>query len=133
MQGVVKSATDDASLVLASDVYGNEPLRQVSFLEAICKRPGNYTFQSTFIEVIAFLEGFYMGIERRVKVDEPGEWSAFRGWAREKSNDSTGGGWVERIRSECATEQAALERLIEWFREFKSQAATGKNSDRDSA
>ena len=54
-------------------------MKPVSFSEAVLLRPGMYTLNGGFGEVIAFLEGYYSGVAKGAPYAPPvTEWEAFR-------------------------------------------------------
>jgi hypothetical protein len=55
--------------------------RHVGFMESVLRRPAMYTLGGTFLEVLAFLEGYHGGLSRVVPYAPPVVgWESFRKW-----------------------------------------------------
>ena len=69
-------------------------VRQLSFVEAVCKRPKMYTLTGTIEEVITFLHGFYSGlcthsVDQRTTQKADKEWFLFLEWHDGQKNKNT--------------------------------------------
>ena len=63
--------------------------KHLTFVESVLRRPTMYTFNGTFEEVTAFLEGYYSGLSLGIRPGSPGErksedWWEFVHWLEER-------------------------------------------------
>ena len=59
--------------------------RGITLTEAVIRRPGMYTVNGSFAEVLCFLEGYYSGVAKGNYSAPPVvEWSDFRHWLAQR-------------------------------------------------
>lgn len=107
-------------------------LRIATLVDGACRHPQWYTLDGTFAEAVAFLHGYYMALERCSGEQEQKlvtEWFGFCRWLMEKlgvtipervEEVTPGIFFLDHLRRDCRDDQAALERLDDWWAEYWS-------------
>jgi hypothetical protein len=96
------------------------PIQPVTFSEAVLLRPEMYTPGGTFVEAIAFLEGYYSGMAKTNPYAAPVvEWEDFRRWlANQLSVDTSEvlGRFVACYGQDQAARKNLLDRLSDFYK-----------------
>lgn len=71
--------------MLEKTTMGNDP-RDVSFIEAVFRRPKMYTIDGSFEEMVAFLEGYFSGLAKSQSPLRLNAWGEFQVWLSAKYN-----------------------------------------------
>jgi hypothetical protein len=101
------------------DDHGNSPIQPISMLEAICKRPDNYTPHGSFDEVVSVISGICIAlhIERKQMV----RILQFDQWLKQQVALEMHP-WSTMIRRESTDDVSALKKLVEYFRAFETES-----------
>ena len=97
--------------------------RRLSFPECVLLRPKMYTINGTFVEIAAFLTGYYSGKAHSVHRLPVVEWSIFQCWLKGKLSEEFKGKIghnpaFDHMDSLYPEEVMAREKLKAWLEEF---------------
>jgi hypothetical protein len=93
--------------------------REISWIEAVLRRPRMYTISGTVLEVYAFIDGYISGLARSNYADpRVDEWNEFCTWLSQATETSRPHA-ILRILAEAGGDEAAFVRLIDHYRNFQ--------------
>lgn len=91
--------------------------RDVSFIEAVFRRPKMYTIDGSFEELIAFLEGYYSGMAKNQNAMPLNVWGEFQTWLSTRHNIQSSE-IFKSIRDEHCDDRVRAENFLIALKEF---------------
>jgi hypothetical protein len=116
-------------------------LPEVSFIEAVCRRPRMYTATGTLEEVFCFLNGFYSGMithtgDQRAIAQAERDWFAFLEFANPANPISPNRDWLTLYRSlhqAHVEDAAAFAQILGWVDDYRLMRQHARASDNPAA